>query len=167
MLRMKSMILIGLILLASNSYAQKIIPFNADLEDKLIEYIITADGISEDFIEEIKHLNCDSITTDSIEVFVDPLLIKDISDDMPIEADELTGDFGLFQFYCPLVMPLRPHLILKNKDEIMIIEDNDIIRQTEVLINYFKENADIPRVYFSTFMMHLIKTNDDKKLYVE
>ena len=49
------MILIGLILLASNSYAQKIIPFNANLEDKLIEYIITADGISEDFIEEIKH----------------------------------------------------------------------------------------------------------------
>ena len=37
---MKSMILIGLLLLASNSYAQKIIPFNADLEDKLIEYII-------------------------------------------------------------------------------------------------------------------------------
>ena len=164
---MKCIILIGLILLSSNSYAQKIIPFNADLEDKLIEYIIAADGISEDFIEQIKDLNWCSMTTDSIEVFAEPLLIKNLSDEMPIEAAELTCKFGLFQFYCPLVMPLRPHLMLKNKDEIMIIEDNDIISQTEVLINYFKEDDDIPRVYFSTFMKYLIKIHDDKKLYVE
>lgn len=164
---MKSIISIGLILLASNSYAQKVIPFNADLEDKLIEYIIVADGISKDFIEEIKSFNYDSMGADSIEVLVEPLRIKDLSNEMIIEADELTVDFGLFQFYCPLVMPIRSHLMLKNKNDIIIIEDNDIISQTEVMINYFKGHADIPQVYFSTFMIHLIKTYNDKYLFIE
>lgn len=116
---MKRCVFIILLFLTFNSYAQKTVPCNSEIEDFLLSYLSVTDNISEEFIISIKQQKLQPIDDDCIEVFSEPIIVENLLTEKVVTFEELLKSNGIFRFYCPMVLPLRLHILLKQQEDIV------------------------------------------------
>ena len=119
---MKRYFFIILLFLTFNSYAQKKVPCNSEIEDFLLSHLVATDDISEEFIISLKQLKLQKQDDDCIEVFSEPIIIENLLTEKDVTFEELLSSNGIFRFYCPMVLPLRLHILLKQQEDIVIVE---------------------------------------------
>lgn len=145
---MKRCIFIILLFLAFNSYAQS--------------YLIKTDDISEEFINAVKQPGLQTKEDDCIEVFSEPILVKNLSTENFVTFEDLLTSDGIFTFYCPLILPFRFHILLKQQEDIVIVEqygyEEDVThKHREVLVNFFHDH---PELTSSDFTIYETLIND-------
>jgi len=149
-------------LIASNIYAQQQkISHKSNIKDILIEHLAVIHDFPDSFRNGLETYK-ESFITDSIEVFFDPVVVFNLSNEM-VNPDNITDKYGIFQFYCPLVMPIRCDIFLKYCNEVTtlnIIDSNDLIQQTEKIIKFFYKHPDIPRRYFNIYLKYMLDTHE-------
>lgn len=147
---------IFLLLLVTNAFAQKVIPYDEHIEEKLWEEARDLPEVSPmDENDEIwKHV-----------------LIRDLTSNQFVDPDSLLMDYGILEFYDPGVNPRRCHILIKYHDSLVIIKDDRseeaLARQFKSLIEFFEEHEDIPQSYFLTFSKHLINVYEENRIYLE
>lgn len=145
-----------LLLLTSNTFAQKVIPYDEHTEEKLWKEARDLPEVSPiDENDEIwKHV-----------------LIRDLTSNQFVDPDSLLMDYGILEFYDPGVNPRRCHILIKYHDSLVIIKDDEsqdtLARQFKSLIEFFEEHEDIPQSYFLTFSKHLINVYEGNRIYFE
>lgn len=172
---MKNFVLFLLLLIATNSYAQKVIPFNSEYIDLLVRHMAMTDPIVTDEINEtirIKDWYADSEQ--------ELIVIYDVINSGTVDTMEDFSDFGMFVFECPMVHPSWIHVFLKYKNEIVIIEDDmedtifdgkgngqHLIKQVGYLVRFFDEHQDVPRSYFAICTRRLIEIYELNRTILE
>lgn len=145
-----------LLFVATNTFAQKIIPYNEKIEENLWK--------------EARDLPYLSPTEENDEMWKH-VLIRDLISSQFVEPNALLMPYGIFTFHDPGIHPTIDHIMIKYHDCLIIIKDDmseDILaEQSGFLINFFAEHKDIPRSYFPIFLKHLINVYEDNRLYLE
>lgn len=145
-----------LLLVTSNTFAQKIIPYNEKIEEKLW---MEARGLP------------DLSSTEENDEIWKQVFIRDLTSNQFVEPDALSMTYGIFTFHDPLTSPTTYHIMIKYHDCLVIIKDDSseeiLAEQSEFLINFFAEHKDIPRSYFPIFLKHLINVYEENRIYLE
>ena len=118
---MRNVLIMTFMMIASNIYAQKVLPFNEHLEDELIEYLVNNDPrITREFMDTLKKIS--SEITDHANEYCEPIEIYDIQSDKSIDLKDMTSDFGVYTFDCPMMHGDWIFVLLKYHDSVIIIE---------------------------------------------
>lgn len=169
---MKRCIFIILLFLAFNSYAQKTVPCNSGIEDFLLSYLIKTDDISEEFIISLKQLKLQKQDGDCIEVFSEPIIIENLLTEKDVTFEELLRSNGIFRFYCPMVLPLRLHILLKQQEDIVIVEQYGYVedptdKHIEVLLDFFNNHPELTPSDFSRYETFIKEADRYNSTYFE
>lgn len=169
---MKRCIFIILLFLAFNSYAQKTVPCNSGIEDFLLSYLIKTDDISEEFIISLKQLKLQKQDGDCIEVFSEPIIIENLLTEKDVTFEELLRSNGIFRFYCPMVLPLRLHILLKQQEDIVIVEQYGYVedptdKHIEVLLDFFNNHPELTPSDFSRYETFIKEADRYNSTYLE
>ena len=169
---MKRCIFIILLFLAFNSYAQKTVPCNSGIEDFLLSYLIKTDDISEEFIISLKQLKLQKQDGDCIEVFSEPIIIENLLTEKDVTFEELLRSNGMFRFYCPMVLPLRLHILLKQQEDIVIVEQYGCVedptdKHIEVLLDFFNNHPELTPSDFSRYETFIKEADRYNSTYLE
>lgn len=172
-MKKRHLIIILFLLAAINSYAQKVIPLDSNLEKELVRYMEMTDPTIADDIIDYKGLYGDDPNEELI-------IIYDIINDYRVDKIEGSSDFGMFGFECPMVHPSWTHIFLIYGEEIVIIEDDlddhvfngkgngqHLLKQIEFLVSFFSEHPDIPRSYFEICSKRLIEIYGQNRIILE
>lgn len=166
---MRNVLIIMFMTIASNIYAQKVLPFDEHLEDELIEYLVNAEPrITREFMETLKKIR--SEITDPANEYCEPIVTFDIQSDKYVNLKDMTQDFGMYMLDCPMIDGSWCHVFIKYHDSVIIIEDdltptddwspdwsyNTLMKHTEFLNGFFADHPDIPRSYYPIFLKNLI-----------
>ena len=150
---MRPLILLLTLLLASDMYAQKVIPFH-DLE------------------KEVKIQIQNYWESDNIET----IYVWDKLDGSPkgieyTECDKIDVDYCIFQYRAPYISPPRYCLFIKHKDIVIFLEDSfykdTFITQVQTLVNYFQTYQDAPQENFPKYLKILIENREQNLMYLE
>lgn len=146
-----------LLLLATNLFAQKIIPYNENIEEELWTWTRRTDtSIFElEGYEEIwKHV-----------------IVKDLATCKRVEPNAISADYGVFEFYDPGHFPMREYLMIKHHDSCTIVEYDfsaeAIVGQIEFLTDFFEEHKNIPSDYFMICLKHLVHVYEKREIILE
>ena len=155
---MKRCIFIILLFLAFNSYAQS--------------YLIKTDDISEEFIISLKQLKLQKQDDDCIEVFSEPIIIENLLTEKDVTFEELLSSNGIFRFYCPMVLPLRLHILLKQQEDIVIVEqygyaEDPTDKHKEVLLDFFNKHPELTPSDFSKYETFIKEADRYNSTYLE
>ena len=169
---MKRCIFIILLFWAFNSYAQKTVPCNSGIEDFLLSYLIKTDDISEEFIISLKQLKLQKQDDDCIEVFSEPIIIENLLTEKDVTFEELLSSNGIFRFYCPMVLPLRLHILLKQQEDIVIVEqygyaEDPTDKHKEVLLDFFNKHPELTPSDFSKYETFIKEADRYNSTYLE
>ena len=161
---MKRCVFIILLFLTFNLYAQKPVPYNLEIGDSLLSHLMVTDNIPEEFIISVKQQEQEQIEDDCILVFNEPILVQNLLTEQFVTCEELLKSNGIFTFYCPLILPWRLHILLKQQEDIVIIEEHGYTedirsKHIEVLIDFFNNHPELTPSYFATYET-LIKDTD-------
>lgn len=166
---MRNILIMIFMMIASNIYAQKVLPFNEHLEDQLIEYLVDKNPrITREFMDTLKKIS--SEITDHANEYCEPIEIFDIQSEKFVDPKEMTSDFGVYTFDCPMIHGDWIFVLLKYHDSVIIIEDdltptddfsldwdyNTLMKHTEFLNSFFTDHPDIPKSYYPVFLQNLI-----------
>ena len=177
---MKQLIVVLCLLIASDIYAQKVLPFDVDLEDSLINHMVNVDAsISAGLLETklLKEENQEQYKHE--DVYCEPVEIFDLINNRGIELNEINCDFGMYVFWFPMQHPSWSHIFLKYHGEVIIIEDDltdnyfkanngqCLINQVGFLTIFFKQHQDIPRSYFPICVKLLMQRYDLNRTTLE
>ena len=150
---MRPLILLITLLLASDIYAQKVIPFH-DLE------------------KEVKTQIQNYWESDNIET----IYVWDKLDGSPkgieyTECDKIAVDYSIFQYRAPYISPPRYCLFIKHKDIIIFLEDSwykdTFLTQVQTLVNYFLTYQDAPQENFPKYLKILVENREQNLMYLE
>ena len=155
---MKRCIFIILLFLAFNSYAQS--------------YLIKTDDISEEFINAVKQPGLQTKEDDCIEVFSEPILVKNLLTENFVTFEDLLTSDGIFTFYCPLILPFRFHILLKQQEDIVIVEqygyEEDVThKHREVLVNFFYDHPELTSSDFTIYETFINDADRYNSTYLE
>ena len=169
---MKRYFFIILLLLTFSSYAQKKVPCNSEIEDFLLSHLAATDDISEEFIISLKQLKLQKQDGDCIEVFSEPIIIENLLTEKDVTFEELLRSNGIFRFYCPMVLPLRLHILLKQQEDIVIVEQygygEDVThKHREVLVNFFYDHPELTSSDFSIYETFINDADRYNSTYLE
>lgn len=169
---MKRCIFIILLFLAFNSYAQKTVPCNSGIEDFLLSYLIKTKDISEEFINAVKQPGPQTKEDDCIEVFSEPILVKNLLTENFVTFEDLLTSDGIFTFYCPLILPFRFHILLKQQEDIVIVEqygyEEDVThKHREVLVNFFYDHPELTSSDFTIYETFINDADRYNSTYLE
>lgn len=170
---MRQLIIILFLFVATNSYAQKVIPLDSNLVNELVRYMEMTDHTIADNINDTMSLKGDYPNEEII-------VIYDIINSHEVDNIEESGDFGMFVFECSMVHPSWSHIFLRYKDEIVIIEDDlddhifngkgsgqHLLKQIEFLVRFFSEHQDISRNYVAICTRRLIEIYEQNRTILE
>lgn len=169
---MKRYFFIILLLLTFSTYAQKKVPCNSEIEDFLLSHLVATDDISEEFIISLKQLKLQKQDGDCIEVFSEPIIIENLLTEKDVTFEELLRSNGIFRFYCPMVLPLRLHILLKQQEDIVIVEqygyEEDVThKHREVLVNFFYDHPELTSSDFSIYETFINDADRYNSTYLE
>ena len=168
---MKRCVFIILLFLTFNSYAQKTVPCNSEIEDFLLSYLSVTDNISEEFIISIKQQKLQPIDDDCIEVFSEPIIVENLLTEKVVTFEELLKSNGIFRFYCPMVLPLRLHILLKQQEDIVIVEyeySEDVTnKHKDVLGDFFCRHPELSPSDFSRYETFIKDADRYNATYLE
>ena len=169
---MKRYFFIILLLLTFSSYAQKKVPCNSEIEDFLLSHLVATDDISEEFIISLKQLKLQKQDGDCIEVFSEPIIIENLLTEKDVTFEELLRSNGIFRFYCPMVLPLRLHILLKQQEDIVIVEQYGYVedvthKHREVLVNFFYDHPELTSSDFSIYETFINDADRYNSTYLE
>lgn len=172
-MKMRHFTIILFLLVVTNSYAQKVIPFDSNLINELVRYMEMTDPTISDAINKTESRKGDYLNDELI-------VIYDIMNSCRMNKVEEFNDFGMYIFVYPMAHPSWTYVFLKYKDEIVIIEDDmednifnekgnglHLIKQVEFLARFFAEHQDISRSYFATCTRHLIDIYEQNRTILE
>lgn len=166
---MRTILVILFMMIASNIYAQKVLTFDDNLEDALIEYLVHTDCITSEFMKTLKHIRNE--ITDQDNEYCEPIAVIDIQANKGVHLDDITQDFGMFCFHCPMIDGSYYHVFIKHYNSVIIIEEDftptddghrdwiyiTLMKNTEFLNNFFKDHLDIPKRYYPIYLNNLIR----------
>lgn len=169
---MKRYFFIILLLLTFSSYAQKKVPCNSGIEDFLLSHLVATDDISEEIIISLKQLKLQKQDGDCIEVFSEPIIIENLLTEKDVTFEELLRSNGIFRFYCPMVLPLRLHILLKQQEDIVIVEQYGYVedptdKHIEVLLDFFNNHPELTPSNFSRYETFIKETDRYNSTYLE
>ena len=169
---MKRYFFIILLFLTFNSYAQKKVPCNSEIEDFLLSHLVATDDISEEFIISLKQLKLQKQDDDCIEVFSEPIIIENLLTEKDVTFEELLSSNGIFRFYCPMVLPLRLHILLKQQEDIVIVEqygyaEDPTDKHKEVLLDFFNKHPELRPSDFSKYETFIKEADRYNSTYLE
>jgi len=150
---MRYLILLLSLLLASDIYAQKVIPFH-DLEKEVR-------------IQIQNYWESDNIET---------IYVHDQLDGSPkgieyTECDKIDVDYSIFAIDAPFISPPRACFFIKHKDIIIFLEDSwykdTFLTQVQTLVNYFQTYQDAPQENFPKYLKILIENREQNLMYLE
>ena len=161
-----------LLLLTFSSYAQKKVPCNSEIEDFLLSHLVATDDISEEFIISLKQLKLQKQDGDCIEVFSEPIIIENLLTEKDVPFEELLRSNGIFRFYCPMVLPLRLHILLKQQEDIVIVEQYGYVEDStdkhiEVLLDFFNNHPELTPSDFSRYETFIKEADRYNSTYLE
>lgn len=169
---MKRYVFIILLFLTFNSYAQKTVPYNSGIEDFLLSYLIDTDDISEEFIIALKQLKSQTKDDDCIEELSEPILVENLLTEKVVTFEELLQSNGIFTFYCPLILPLRLHILLKQQEDIVIVGQygytEDVTnKHRDVLVDFFCKHPELTPSDFSRYEAFIKEADRYNSTYLE
>ena len=161
-----------LLLLTFSSYAQKKVPCNSEIEDFLLSHLVATDDISEEFIISLKQLKLQKQDGDCIEGFSEPIIIENLLTEKDVTFEELLRSNGIFRFYCPMVLPLRLHILLKQQEDIVIVEQYGYVEDStdkhiEVLLDFFNNHPELTPSDFSRYETFIKEADRYNSTYLE
>ena len=138
----------------------------------LLSYLIKTDDISEEFINAVKQPGLQTKEDDCIEVFSEPILVKNLSTENFVTFEDLLTSDGIFTFYCPLILPFRFHILLKQQEDIVIVEqygyEEDVThKHREVLVNFFYDHPELTSSDFSIYETFINDADRYNSTYLE
>lgn len=161
-----------ILLLTFSSYAQKKVLCNSEIEDFLLSHLVATDDISEEFIISLKQLKLQKQDGDCIEVFSEPIIIENLLTEKDVTFEELLRSNGIFRFYCPMVLPLRLHILLKQQEDIVIVEQYGYVedptdKHIEVLLDFFNNHPELTPSDFSRYETFIKEADRYNSTYLE
>ena len=152
---MRPLILLLTLLLASDIYAQKVIPFH-DLEKEVRNQIWNywmLDDEEDRYIVIGDMLNLEAKCIEYTECY------------------KIDVDYSIFQYRAAFIMPSRNLFFIKHKDIIIFLEDSwykdTFLTQVQTLVNYFLTYQDAPQENFPKYLKILMENREQNLMYLE